>query len=448
MNARPDASSTPPTAQPAKSRFAWFKWALLVGLGLIIVYAAVVRPLTTQTSTPQRKGFGARAVPVVAEPARQADLNVRLTALGTVVPVNMVTVRSRVDGQLLKVNFTEGTKVQAGALLAEIDSRPFAVQKMQAEAQLARDRALLENARVDAARFRQLLSVDSVAKQQVDSQDALVRQYEAAVKLDEAQIENATLQITYAHITAPISGRLGLRLVDVGNMVRAADTGGLAVITQLQPISVVFAIPQDALPKVLRRFNAGEQLEVDAYDRDGRTKLASGRLVTIDNQIELSTGTVKLRAEFANEDGLLFPNQFVNVQLLVERQLNATVVPSAAVQTGSIGQYVYVVQDQSAVTVRVVETGASDRGQVMVTKGLQPGDVVVVDGVDKLREGAAVELVSRSGGQKGGGPGLGSGAGGRGEGSGPGKKDRPGGKRKGEGGGRPSGAEAGRTPQS
>ena len=378
-------------------------WLLLIGAVLLIGYAAVVRPLLVSAGVARtRAGFG--PVPVTAEAARKADLNVRIVALGTVTPVSTATVRSRVDGQLQKILFDEGHSVEAGAPLVEIDPRPFEVQKQQAEAQLAKDNTLLENARLDLARFNTLLAQDSIAAQQVDTQKALVRQYEAALKVDQAQVDTAALQLAYAHITAPISGRAGLRLVDLGNMVHASDASGVVVITQLQPITVVFAIPQDALPKVLKRFKADEPMSVEAFDRDGRTLLATGRLVTIDNQIDPSTGTVKLRAEFPNSDEALFPNQFVNVQLIAELIPGATVVPSAAVQRGASGTYVYVVTDkegQKTASVRQVETGATERGAIAISKGLSPGEVVVVDGVDKLREGSAVELVTPTTGAAG-----------------------------------------------
>jgi multidrug efflux system membrane fusion protein len=361
-------------------------WLLIVAAVLVIGYALVVRPLTRAGSGRVRAGAG--AVPVTAEPARKADLNVRIVALGTVTPVYTVTVRSLVDGQLQKLFFTEGQLVEAGAPLAEIDPRPFEVQKAQAEAMLARDQALLDNARLDLVRFNTLLAQDSVAKQQVDTQAALVRQNEATVKLDQAQINTTALQLTYAHITAPVTGRVGLRLVDTGNLIHPSDANGIAVITQLSPITVLFAIPQDALPQVLKRFKSNEPMVVEAYDRDGRALLATGKLVAIDNQIDPSTGTVKLRAEFPNTDETLFPNQFVNVQLIADQIQGATVVPTAAIQRSATATYVYLVADQKTASVRQVETGPSEHGLVVVSKGLAPGDVVVVDGVDKLRDGS------------------------------------------------------------
>ncbi|SDS65522.1 membrane fusion protein, multidrug efflux system [Opitutus sp. GAS368] len=371
----------------------WLRWTLLTIVGLAVAYALFVRPFTKPAAA--GRGAAGGPMPVTAEPARTADLDVRLVSLGTVTPVSTATVRSRVDGELQKLFFKEGQTVEAGAPLAELDPRPFEVQKMQAEAQQAKDNALLENARVDLKRFQTLLAQDSVAEQQVETQAALVRQYEAALKVDQAQVASAALQLSYAHITAPIPGRIGLRNVDLGNIVHASDAGGIAVITQLHPITVLFSIPQDSVLKVMKRFGTGETMQVEAFDRDGRTRLAAGKLATVDNQIDPATGTVKLRAEFDNTDETLFPNQFVNVQLVVDELKGVTVIPTAGVQRGTVGTYVYVVGANNTVSVRVVETGPSEKGQIVINKGLQPGDVVVVDGVDKLKDGAAVELVSR-----------------------------------------------------
>jgi multidrug efflux system membrane fusion protein len=365
---------------------------LIVAVLLVVVYAIFLRPFLRPADA-SRMSLDSRPMPVTAEPARTTDINVRIVALGTVTPVNTVTVRSRVDGELQKIFFTEGNTIEAGAPLAEIDPRPFEVQKLQNEAQLARDKALLDNARIDLDRFQTLLDQDSVAKQQVDTQAALVRQYEAAIKLDQAQVESAVLQLAYAHIVSPITGRIGLRSVDQGNIVHASDANGIAVITQLHPITVLFSVPQDSVPKVMKRFRSGEPMVVEAFDRDGRTLLATGKLATVDNQIDPTNVTVKLRAEFANDDETLFPNQFVNVQLLVEELKEVTVVPSAAVQRGTAGTFVYTVAGQTTASVRPVETGASEKGMIIITKGVVPGDIVVVDGVDKLREGSPVELI-------------------------------------------------------
>jgi membrane fusion protein, multidrug efflux system len=336
-------------------------------------------------------GRGAPA-PVAAVPAKSADIGVELSGLGTVTPVNSVAVKSRVDGQLMKVLFSEGQSVKAGDLLAEIDPRPYQVQLTQAQGQMARDQALLKNAQTDLERYRTLFQQDSIAKQQLDTQASLVRQYEAALKTDQGQIDNAKLQLVYCRITAPIGGRLGLRQVDPGNIVHAADTSGLVVITQLQPIAVIFTIPQDNLPAVMKKLTAGDKLSVEAYDRDAKNKLAAGTLLTVDNQIDPTTGTVKLKAQFPNDDYGLFPNQFVNVRLLLDVKREATVIPTVAIQRGAQGTFVYVLKSDNTVTVRPIALGPTQGENAAVDKGLAPGDMVVVDGTDKLRDGAKVEL--------------------------------------------------------
>jgi multidrug efflux system membrane fusion protein len=339
-----------------------------------------------------RKGAN---VPVVAVPATTADVGVLLDGLGSVTPVATVTVRSRIDGQLMRLNFKEGQLVREGDLLAEIDSRAAQVQLSTAEGQLARDQALLKNAQLDLERYRTLFKQDSIAKQQLDTQDALVRQYEATLKVDHASIESARLQLVYSRITAPVSGRIGLRQVDVGNIVRAGDANGIVVITQLQPITVVFSIPEDNLPPVMKKLQSGERLTATAFDRAGKTQLAAGMLITADNQIDPATGTVKLKAQFANEDLALFPNQFVNVRLLVDTRRGATVIPGSAVQRGTPGTFVYSVDPATrAVSVRKVTLGPT-QGELVSVEGISPGTLVVVDGADRLREGAVVEMVVR-----------------------------------------------------
>lgn len=368
-------------------------WLLLLCAAAVVIYVFLIRPGDAQPQPATRAGASARAVPVRAEAAKVGDLEVYLDGLGSVTAV-AVTVKTRVDGQLMKVLFREGQMVKTGEILAEIDPRPYQVQLDQAQGQMAHDQALLQNAQLDLVRYRQLFAEDSIAKQQLDTQAALVHQYEGSIKMDQSQIENAKLQLIYCRITAPLGGRVGLRQVDPGNIVHATDSNGLVVITQLQPITVVFSIPEDNLPAVMTKLQAGDKLPVDAYDRAGTTKLATGTLLTVDNQIDPSTGTVKLKAQFPNEDDALFPNQFVNARMLLNVIHGATIIPGAAIQRGTQGTYVYVVKADGTVTVRLVKLRPTQGENVAVNSGLTPGETVVVDGADKLREGANVELIT------------------------------------------------------
>lgn len=346
----------------------------------------------------RRGGLGGnnKPIPVRAANVKQGDVQVTVDGLGTVTARNTATVKARVDGPLLSIAFAEGQTVSRGDLLAEIDPRPFQVQLSQAQGQLARDQALLASAQVDLERYQGLLAKDSIAKQQVDTQAALVKQYQGTVQVDQAQVDNAKLQLGYTRVTAPISGRLGLRQVDVGNTVHASDATGIVLITQTQPIAVVFPLPADKLGSVLNRQRSGAVLQVEALDRDGKTVLAKGRLVSADNQIDLATGTVKLKAEFDNRDNALFPNQFVNARLHVETRANAVMVPAAAVQRGAQGSFVYAVNAEGVVNVRpvVLSPTGSTSEFLVVDKGVQAGERVVIDGLDKLRDGGKVELIT------------------------------------------------------
>ena len=336
----------------------------------------------------QKKGFG--AIPVVAAKARRGNIPVYFTGLGAVTPIYTVEVRSRVDGELMQINFKEGEIVHKGDALLEIDPRPYQVMLTQAEGQLARDQAILDNARVDLTRYKTLLAQNAVPEQQLVTQASLVEQEIGIVKTDQGVIDSAKLNITYSHILSPITGRIGLRLVDPGNIVHAADTNALLVITQIDPISVIFTIAEDQLPVVTQKFWAGQHLMVDAFDRSSNTKLATGVLATLDNQIDQTTGTLKLRANFDNKDNKLFPNQFVNVRLLVQLKQNVTLIPTATVQRNTSMTYVFLVQANNKVTVRAINLGTTEGDDSEVTSGLAPGDVVVMTGVDKLQEGTQV----------------------------------------------------------
>ena len=380
----------------------WWIWLLAAGLVGIVAYSQLGKAAKT-TGGAARKGakLPAQSVPVTAMAAKKGDIGIYLTGLGSVTPLQTVTVKSRVDGELMRVHYKEGQIVKKGQLLVEIDPRPFQAQLTQSQGQMIRDRALLANARVDLERYRVLSSQDSIAEQQYATQKSLVRQLEGTVKFDQGQIDNAKLQIVYSRITSPVSGRIGLRLVDPGNIIHATDTTGLAVITQLEPITVIFTIPEDSLPPVLAKLRAGKRLPVDAFNREQSKKLATGSLLTLDNQIDPNSGTVRLRVEFPNKDHALFPNQFVNARLLLETRHGATLVPTATMQRSPQGPFVYLVKADRTVSVRQVRLGPTEGDHAAIDEGLSPGDLVVVEGAERLREGSKVELKNQGPGNPG-----------------------------------------------
>jgi multidrug efflux system membrane fusion protein len=370
----------------------WRLWAIVGAASLLVLWLFFRGGKKAPAVT-------ARPVPVAVAQARKGDMAVHLSGLGTVTAMNNVTVKSRVDGQLIRVDFTEGQLVKEGQLLAEIDPRPFRVQLMQAEGQFAKDQAAFQNAKADLRRFESLVKQGIISSQQVDTQVSAVAQFEAALKADQATIESAKLNLVYSRITAPISGRVGLRLVDVGNIVKATDANGLVTIAALQPINVVFAVPADNIQKVLSQNAKTSGLPVEAWDRDLRTRLATGALAAIDNQVDPGTGTVKLKALFPNTDRALFPNQFVNAQLLVDTMRGVVIIPTAAVQRSPQGAFVYVVKADSTVELRSVDIQGTDGDDSAVSKGLSGGETVVTDGLEKLRPGSKVALPKAPGGK-------------------------------------------------
>jgi multidrug efflux system membrane fusion protein len=361
---------------------------ILLGLGIYRISTAILTPKES-TTEPQNA-----PQPVRVATIGTGDIKIVVTGLGAVTPIANVTVRTQVNGQLLEVGFKEGQLVKKGDFLAQIDPRPFQLAQTQFEGQLIHDQGLLDQARVNLVRFQTLLKQNSIARQQADDQAFLVTQDEGSVKTDQAQIETQKLNLLYAHIVSPINGRVGLRLVDAGNYVQTSDANGLAVITQLQPISVIFVVPEDDIPEIQAATRAGTPLEVTAYDRANVTRLSVGKVATLDNQIDPTTGTVKLRADFDNLDNKLFPNQFVNARLLIKSLHGAVTVPSSAVQHGAPGTFVYVVGADDTVSVRTLVLGPLDGGMYAVTTGLTPGERVVVDGIDRLRDGAQVLITA------------------------------------------------------
>jgi len=389
--AKPDLRRTLPTrvieSRSARSR-------LVVGLIVLIAIVAfgylIARSISGGQPTAGRAPPPAQSVGVAT--IGQGDIRVIVNALGTVTPIATVTVQTQINGQLTEVAFTEGQMVKQGDFLAQIDPRPYQLLQTQYEGQLARDQGVLAQARVDLARYQKLAEQNSIARQQYEDQVYIVQQNEGTVKLDQAQVDQQKLNVIYCHIVSPVTGRIGLRLVDPGNYVQTSNNTGIAVVTQLQPITVIFPIPEDDLPDIVPQLVAGATFEVSAYDRANVKFLATGRVTALDSQIDTTTGTVKVRAQFDNADYALFPNQFVNAQLLVKTLNNVITVPMAAIQRGAPGAYVYAVNADSTVSVRPIKIGPSDGPMTAVTSGLSAGERVVVDGTDRLRDGARVTI--------------------------------------------------------
>lgn len=369
-------------------------WILLGLVALIaIVYVRLHSGAAENAEFGKGKNGNNKDAPVAVTPVTTRTMRVYLDALGTVTSRNAVIVKSRVDGQLEKLYFTEGQTVNSGTLLAQVDPKPYQVALAQAKGQLLKDQSLLENAQIDLSRYETLLTQDSISKQQVDTQAALVRQYRGAIAVDQAQVDDAQLQLTYARITAPISGRVGLRQVDPGNMIRSTDSNGIVTITQMQPITVLFSVPEENLPLINQRLQAGKKLLVEAYDRSGQTLLATGELLTIDNQIDIATGSIKLRANFTNTDNHLFPNQFVNIKLLLNTLPDALAIPVTGLQRGNQGDFVYLLDKTQTVQVRAVKAGVVNGNWVTILEGLKAGEQVITDGTDKLRAGTKATVI-------------------------------------------------------
>jgi membrane fusion protein, multidrug efflux system len=388
-----DFIKTQPLDQPVTRKRAKSKTGRRLGLLLLVIaVAALGWRLYNRQPAPQpgRINPYANAMPVVVAPVATGNIDLTLNALGTVTSLATVTIRSQISGYLINVAYQEGQVVKKGDLLVEIDSRPYELALKNAEGALERDQAMLQSAELDLKRYQDLAKTNAIPRQQLDQQVALVAQDKGNVLSDQAQIETQKLNIVYCHIIAPVNGRVGLRLVDQGNYITPGDATGLVVITQFQPITVIFPVAEDNLPQITARLKVAKALPVTAFDRSGSVKLATGELRTLDNQIDTTTGTLKLRAEFANQEDTLFPNQFVNIELLVDTLRGVTVMPTAAVQRGAPGTFVYLVNADQTVTVKPVTLGPSHGDMVAIEKGLSPGDRVVIDGADKLRNGARV----------------------------------------------------------
>jgi len=406
-NATAPKSNRPPDAdEPPGKSYTWL-WLLIVlaiaGLGYFLYHQRQVMEKTENFG----RGMRPPSVPVVTDIAKTGDIGVYVEALGTVTPIATVSVTSRVQGQIMSVNYTEGQMVHKGESLLEIDPRPYQAAVDQMQGQLAHDQAVLSEARIDLDRYTQAYNRNAIAKQQMDDQGQAVHQDEGTVQNDQGQLDNAKVNLVYTHITSPIDGRVGLRLVDTGNLVQANGTNPLVVVTQLQPITVIFSVAEDYLPSIEKQLRAGQRLEVDAFDRTQAKQIASGYLLTVDNQIDPTTGTVKLRATFPNTDSALFPNQFVNARLLVDTQHGATLVPTPAIQRNAQGPFIYVVKPDQTAALQTVTVGTAN-GDVTAVQGIQPGSVIVVNGFDKLEDGIKVTTSAGGGRGAGGAPGGGS----------------------------------------